>query len=191
MVPQNGCQLSYHWSVSSSASLKYASYFTAHTFLSEEELHFLIPPNLPDDIYSRTKSLLSPSTLPAQPSPSPLTWESISLDGQSIDKPILSIRLPSSSGTPTHIAWHRRGDYVATVCKCMTYSASQKPSFNNFTATGGPQNNVWIHQMSRRHSQAPFKKVKGSVQVVLFHPTKPHFFVAVSPTSISYSISTQ
>ncbi|EKM80506.1 hypothetical protein AGABI1DRAFT_73784 [Agaricus bisporus var. burnettii JB137-S8] len=139
----------------------------------EEELHFLIPPNLPDDIYSRTKSLLSPSTLPAQPSPSPLTWESISLDGQSIDKPILSIRLPSSSGTPTHIAWHRRGDYVATV------------------STGGPQNNVWIHQMSRRHSQAPFKKVKGSVQVVLFHPTKPHFFVATQQYIRIYNLSEQ
>lgn len=36
-----------------------------------------------------------------------------------------------------------------------------------------------MHQISRRHSQAPFKKVKGQVQLVLFHPTKPHFFVAV------------
>jgi len=33
--------------------------------------------------------------------------------------------------------------------------------------------------MGRRHSQAPFRKVRGSVQAVLFHPTKPHFFVAV------------
>ena len=38
---------------------------------------------------------------------------------------------------------------------------------------------MWIHQLSRRHSQAPFKKVKGAVQLVLFHPSKPHFFVAV------------
>jgi ribosome biogenesis protein ERB1 len=43
-----------------------------------------------------------------------------------------------------------------------------------------------MHQLGRRHSQAPFKKVKGAVQLVLFHPTKPHFFVAVrTPTSHS------
>ena len=44
------------------------------------------------------------------------------------------------------------------------------------------QAGVWIHQVSRRHSQAPFKKVKGAVQLVLFHPSKPHFFVAVRPS---------
>ena len=48
------------------------------------------------------------------------------------------------------------------------------------TAGGEGQVGVWIHQISRRHSQAPFKKVKGVVQLVLFHPAKPHFFVAVS-----------
>jgi ribosome biogenesis protein ERB1 len=42
---------------------------------------------------------------------------------------------------------------------------------------------VWIHQLSRRHSQAPFKKVKGAVQLVLFHPIKPYFFVAVRDVS--------
>jgi hypothetical protein len=42
-------------------------------------------------------------------------------------------------------------------------------------ASGG----VWIHQLSRRHSQAPFKKVKGAIQLVLFHPIKPYLFVAV------------
>ena len=46
-------------------------------------------------------------------------------------------------------------------------------------ASGGGQGSVWIHQVSRRHSQAPFKKIKGSVQLVLFHPSKPHLFVAV------------
>jgi ribosome biogenesis protein ERB1 len=44
---------------------------------------------------------------------------------------------------------------------------------------GNTQGAVWIHQITRRHSQAPFRKVKGSVQLVQFHPSKPHFFVAV------------
>lgn len=52
-------------------------------------------------------------------------------------------------------------------------------------ATGGSQASVWIHQVSRRHSQAPFKKVRGKVQLVLFHPMKPCFFVAVSVVFLS------
>jgi len=49
----------------------------------------------------------------------------------------------------------------------------------SFTASSENQGGVWMHQISRRHSQAPFTKIKGVVQMVLFHPTKPHFFVAV------------
>lgn len=51
--------------------------------------------------------------------------------------------------------------------------------FLNLAASGTGQASVWIHQTSRRYSQAPFKNVKGAVQRVAFHPLKPHFFVAV------------
>jgi ribosome biogenesis protein ERB1 len=37
-----------------------------------------------------------------------------------------------------------------------------------------------VHQVSKHQTQSPFKRTKGSVQRVAFHPTKPHFFVAVS-----------
>ena len=50
-------------------------------------------------------------------------------------------------------------------------------------ANTGTQGSVWIHQITKRHSQAPFKKIRGSVQLVLFHPQKPHFFVAVCSSS--------
>ncbi|KAF9449910.1 BOP1NT-domain-containing protein [Macrolepiota fuliginosa MF-IS2] len=140
----------------------------------EEEIHFLIPPNLPDSVYLLTKSLLAPATLPPSPAtPSPVKWETVSSDTRSIDLPILSVHLPPSSGTPTQITWHRRGDYVASV------------------STGGSQSAVWMHQISRRHSQAPFKKVKGSVQAVLFHPTKPHFFVATQQYIRIYNLAEQ
>ncbi|KXN87873.1 Ribosome biogenesis protein ERB1 [Leucoagaricus sp. SymC.cos] len=139
-----------------------------------EDLHFLMPPNLPEPVYSLTKSLLAPPVLPPVPAtPSSVKWESTSSSSWSIDTPLLSVHLPSSSGTPTQIAWHRRGDYAASV------------------STGGVQNGVWIHQISRRHSQAPFKKVKGSVQAVLFHPTKPHFFVATQQYIRIYDLAEQ
>jgi ribosome biogenesis protein ERB1 len=101
---------------------------------------------------------------------------------------LLSVDLPSSSGLVTHMTWHRKGDYFATVCewylrpvRCSTLIIS--------TASGGGQGGVWIHQVSRQHSQAPFKKIKGSVQLVLFHPSKPHFFVAVCTFSLALLLS--
>ena len=56
---------------------------------------------------------------------------------------------------------------------------------------GNTQGAVWIHQIARRHSQAPFRKVKGSVQLVQFHPSKPHFFVAVCDTLSFFLISSK
>ncbi len=35
-----------------------------------------------------------------------------------------------------------------------------------------------MHQLSKRASQNPFRKNKGLVQRVAFHPSKPFFFVA-------------
>ena len=37
---------------------------------------------------------------------------------------------------------------------------------------------VQIHQISKGKSQSPFRKNKGTVQHVCFHPSKPFFFVA-------------
>ena len=78
------------------------------------------------------------------------------------------------------MAWHKRGDYLATVGQYIQLHDKGIQLIAGSLASGEGQGGVWIHQISRRHSQAPFKKVKGTVQLVLFHPTKPHFFVAVS-----------
>ncbi|KAF8897288.1 NUC169 domain-containing protein [Infundibulicybe gibba] len=140
----------------------------------EEKLHFLIPPNLPPALLSLTQSLLAPATLPVPPpNPTQVKWITTPTDTWSVETPILTIHLPPSSGFPTQITWHRRGDYLATV------------------STGGPQGGVWIHQITRRHSQAPFKKVRGAVQLVLFHPLKPHFFVATQQYVRIYNLSEQ
>lgn len=58
------------------------------------------------------------------------------------------------------ITWHHRGDYFATVSP----------------GTGGAA--VLIHQLSKKTTQSPFKKNKGQVVRVLFHPGRPIFFVA-------------
>ncbi|KAF7792802.1 hypothetical protein EIP86_003901 [Pleurotus ostreatoroseus] len=140
----------------------------------EEQLHFIFPPNLPPAILSATQAVLAPANMPPpSTTPSPVKWTSVAAAASTSDSPILTINLPPSSGTPKQIAWHKRGDYLATV------------------SSGEGQGGVWIHQLSRRHSQAPFKKVKGAVQAVLFHPSKPHFFVATQRYVRIYNLAEQ
>ncbi|EPQ59553.1 BOP1NT-domain-containing protein [Gloeophyllum trabeum ATCC 11539] len=138
----------------------------------EDHLHFVVPPNLPPSVFAATQSLLAPATLPPAPAtPSPVKW--VSSSTSSLDEPILTIHLPTLSGLPGQLTWHRRGDYLASV------------------SNREGQGSVWIHQLSRRHSQAPFKKVKGSIQMVLFHPTRPDFFVATQRYVRVYNLAEQ
>lgn len=59
-----------------------------------------------------------------------------------------------------HVTWHARGDYFAT------------------TAPTGNTQAVLVHQLSKGVTQNPFRKNRGRVVRVLFHPSKPFFFVA-------------
>jgi len=139
----------------------------------EEHLHFIIPPNLPSSILTVTQNLLAPSELPpAADTPSSIKWVAKTSFDVNSQLPILTLHLPQSSGLVKQIVWHRRGDYLASLSS---------------TESGA----VWIHQVSRRHSQAPFRKVKGAVQAVQFHPSKPHFFVATQRYVRVYDLSQQ
>ncbi|KAG9317231.1 ribosome biogenesis protein ERB1 [Chiua virens] len=142
------------------------NYFVVGT---EDKLHFITPPNLPSVILHSTQSTLTPATLPPA-TQSPVKWSSST--GRE-DGLVLTVLLPAASGLVKQIAWHRKGDYLATV--------SSRES----------QGSIWIHQLSRRHSQAPFKKIKGAVQLVLFHPIKPHFFVATQRYVRIYDLTEQ
>ena len=170
-------------------SLYGSSYFH---YLSEDHIHFIIPPNLPGPVLTATQNALAPANLPPAPSvPSAVKWTSVPAAQSSSDAPILTLNLPSSPEPPKQLVWHRKGDYLASVCTYLPFSSShqkEKPlerelaNHKHWYSVAEGQAGVWIHQVSRRHSQAPFKKVKGAVQLVLFHPSKPHFFVAVRPS---------
>ena len=58
------------------------------------------------------------------------------------------------------VTWHSKGDYFAAVI--------------NQTGHGG----LCVHQISKHATQLPFKKTKGSIQRVIFHPLQPVLFVA-------------
>jgi len=71
------------------------------------------------------------------------------------------------------VSWHAKGDYLSTL----------HPK--------GASRSVLLHQISRARTQCPFKRAKGLVQAVAFHPTKPFFFVATQRTVRVYNLVKQ
>lgn len=71
------------------------------------------------------------------------------------------------------ITWHAHGDYFASV------------------APTGATQAVLVHQLSRHSTQNPFRKNRGRVQRVAFHPLKPFFFVATQNAVRIYNLAKQ
>lgn len=71
------------------------------------------------------------------------------------------------------VIWHKKGDYLATVMP------------------QGESKSIVVHQFSKRKSQCPFKKAKGQIQCVCFHPNKPFFFVATQRYVRIYNLQRQ
>ncbi|KAG2483393.1 hypothetical protein HYH03_017745 [Edaphochlamys debaryana] len=78
------------------------------------------------------------------------------------------VRFPVAS-----LAWHGRGDYFASVAP-----------------TGNTQA-VVVHQLSKAASQNPFRKNRGRVVRVAFHPAKPFLFVATQNHVRVYNLAKQ
>jgi len=103
----------------------------------------------------------------------PATW--------ALDKAVVT----SSAGAPVpavaikhsfevkDVSWHAAGDYFSSVC----------PKGNTKA--------VLVHQLSKGHSQNPFRKNKGIVARAMFHPTKPFFFVATQQAVRVYNLAKQ
>jgi ribosome biogenesis protein ERB1 len=74
------------------------------------------------------------------------------------------------------VAWHSRGDYLATVSPDAIASMQ-----------------CVVHRCSRRSSQAPLKRGDkgGQIQSCLFHPSKPFLFVASRTTVRVYHLARQ
>ncbi|XP_019713716.1 ribosome biogenesis protein bop1 [Hippocampus comes] len=83
----------------------------------------------------------------------------------------LKIRHPKAV---KQLAWHAKGDYLASVMP--DHSSHQQ---------------VFVHQLSTRRSQNPFRRNKGLVQCVSFHPVRPYFFVATQRNVRIYNLAKQ
>uniref|UniRef100_A0A1D2A9E9 Ribosome biogenesis protein BOP1 homolog n=1 Tax=Auxenochlorella protothecoides TaxID=3075 RepID=A0A1D2A9E9_AUXPR len=73
----------------------------------------------------------------------------------------------------TALTWHARGDYLAAV------------------SAASPSQAVLVHQLSKGATQAPFRKTRGRPVHVLFHPTKPLFFLATQQQIRIYNLAKQ
>lgn len=77
------------------------------------------------------------------------------------------------AGAVTALAWHRKGDYFATV------------------VPANDSGNVMVHQLSKRVTQVVIKKQMKTVSAVAFHPSQPIFFVATTQHVRVYHLTEQ
>lgn len=83
---------------------------------------------------------------------------------------LLRIRHPSRL---SHCNWHGLGDYVVAVSSTATSRAA-----------------ISVHQLSKRRSQNPFKKLSAKVVNAHFHNTNPNIIVVTENSARVYSLRT-
>ncbi|XP_070840277.1 ribosome biogenesis protein bop1 [Chaetodon trifascialis] len=132
----------------------------------------ILSPSLADrQVVSSSERLLS-GHQEAEPTEGPgsVTWSEG--EGEELTQGIhLKIQHPKAVH---QVVWHSKGDYLASVM----------PDHSSHLQ-------VFIHQVSRRRSQNPFRKNKGLVQCVSFHPVRPYFFVATQRSIRIYNLVKQ
>lgn len=115
------------------------------------------------------ESYSSEDSSQAEPKDSGVEWTQVSEERHEEGE-----RLSIKHSKPiSQITWHGKGDYFATV------------------VPQGCNKSVFVHQMTKRRSQCPFKKAKGLIQRVLFHPTRPFLFVATQRFIRVYNLTKQ
>ena len=88
------------------------------------------------------------------------------------------IRLTITHSIPIRqIEWQGRGDYLACVLVPRSDQSQSK--------------SIVIHHLSKGRSQYPFKQLKGAVQHVRFHPTKPIFIISTQHSIKIYHLLKQ
>ena len=141
---------------------------------SAETVYLIVPPFVDPEMETRAHELINVGWGYAsegagskkQPS---ITW--VRAPARLADAGVLA-KIPLRKAVKV-IAWHRRGEYLATV------------------SPTGEKSAVAIHTLSKHLTQFPFRGLKGLPQTARFHPSKPVFFVATQQTVRSYDLAKQ
>ncbi|KAI0244596.1 Ribosome biogenesis protein erb1 [Massospora cicadina] len=109
---------------------------------------------------------------------------------------------PAAQANPTSTRWlvaeaHHGTEGVGDPSIGLPYQyreAGGVASQGDYFATVAPKDGasaILIHQLTKRQSQRPFRKLKGAVQKVAFHPTRPHFVIATQRFVRVYNLQLQ
>lgn len=156
------------WSFTSS-NIATLSWNPIHPFFAialDDRIEILLPPGIVPGSKEAEDTLFQDAFVVDLNSNSKLSW---SLDKR---KKALLLKLDSPA---TWMAWHRRGDYLATL-----HSQSQKHG-----------QRLFIHQISRRASQSPLSRLLGTPRACLFHPSQPKLTVLTDMSLRIYDLSKQ
>lgn len=144
-----------------------------------DDLYFMIPPICNPELETASLEVLDAgwgySTSTSAPKSSQAAWTRPSAKLSDLGVHII---IPLGH-TAKSLSFHRRGDYLVTVCP-----ATSTP----------PSSAIAIHTLSKHLSQLPFsKRLKGggTPQAAHFHPSKPLLFVANQRSIRAYDLSRQ
>ncbi|XP_059365152.1 ribosome biogenesis protein bop1 [Carassius carassius] len=126
--------------------------------ISYDDNVVLLNPGLGDRlVYTATDQLISSYEEPEEVKDQSVQWAVAEGEGHEQGHRLI-LKHPKAV---RQVTWHGKGDYLACVIP-----------------DNGSSLQVVIHQVSKRRTQNPFRKNKGLVQCVSFHPIRPYFFVA-------------
>eukprot|EP00007_Cunea_sp_BSH-02190019_P005889 CAMPEP_0174243616 /NCGR_PEP_ID=MMETSP0417-20130205/32300_1 /TAXON_ID=242541 /ORGANISM="Mayorella sp, Strain BSH-02190019" /LENGTH=846 /DNA_ID=CAMNT_0015323169 /DNA_START=25 /DNA_END=2562 /DNA_ORIENTATION=- len=106
-----------------------------------------------------------------------LFWEDLTVAKKSPYPKTFQARIHHGKLGISRMSWHSKGDYLAVISEYSTSSSSK--------------DQVRIHRISSSKSQSPFRRLKGQVQEVRFHPSKPVLFVATQRYVRVYDLQKQ
>ncbi|KAI9843000.1 MAG: Ribosome biogenesis protein erb1 [Thelocarpon superellum] len=146
-----------------------------------ESTYLMVPPLVNPEVEASSREIIdagwgyaadgkaAPSTAAGERKDPPATWTRPSASLADNDVLIkITVRAPIKV-----IAWHRRGEYFATV----------SPTGHNSA--------IAMHTLSKHLTQLPFRRLRGLAQTVQFHPSKPILFVATQRSIRSYDLVRQ
>ncbi len=171
-------------------SIAYNSMLNLITICGKQHIYFTVPYYLEKSKKVEITKLVANKILPLIPeveseqqamkdgnegktTARPYTWK-IPKKNSVKEKNGVLFYLKWNDGNLDDLIWHPRGDYFATLSK---------------SSLGRTQ--VFIHSLSRMIHQTPFSKIKGNINSISFHPTKPYFLVATNSNIFVYNLQKQ
>ena len=160
-------------------NISYNSILNLITICGKQSIYFAVPHflegKLKKELYSLVNNKIVPLIIEKAEEEEKKDYEwKVPKKGSDKAKNGILFYIKWKEGTLENVTWHSKGDYFATL---------------NKNSLGRSQ--VYIHSLSRLIHQTPFSKIKGNINAVCFHPSKPYFIVATNSNIFVYNLQKQ